>query len=193
MGRDALIAATRTLLEELAPARVTISSIARKAGVDPALVRYYFGNREALLLAVVDQMLGEHSQDVADFADPVTALRNHMRGTFQFTRSAKHMNRLMIDELATARSAEVRDRVRESNAKAVHFYEEVQKCDAAGALTRFNPLFLHIAAIGVCDFFVTAAPILETLVPPGTDMDNLAREYEAFVADLLINGLKTRD
>jgi AcrR family transcriptional regulator len=193
VGRDALIAAARTLLEELPPALVTISSIARKAGVDPALVRYYFGNREALLLAVVDQMLGEHPQDVADSVDAVTALRDHMRGTFRFTRSARHMNRLMIDELAAARSAEVRDRVYESNARAVRFYADVQERDGGDDLTRFDPLFLHIAAIGVCDFFVTAAPILDALVPPGTDMDDLARRYEAFVTDLLINGLKKRD
>ena len=52
VGKDVLIEATRALLQELPPAQVTSTAIARKAGADPALVRYYFGNRENLLFEV---------------------------------------------------------------------------------------------------------------------------------------------
>ena len=57
MGRDTIVSAARQLLEKLPPHKATISSIARKAGVDPALVRYYFGSREELLLAVIEDIL----------------------------------------------------------------------------------------------------------------------------------------
>ena len=52
VGRERLITAAQTLLKTLPPARVTISRIAQEAGVDPALVRYYFGDRTRLLMAV---------------------------------------------------------------------------------------------------------------------------------------------
>ena len=49
VGRDTLLETAKRLIKVLPPARVTISLIAREAGVDPALVRYYFGDRSKLL------------------------------------------------------------------------------------------------------------------------------------------------
>ena len=49
VGREAIVLAARQLLEKLPPHEVPNVLIARKAGVDPALVRYYFANREELL------------------------------------------------------------------------------------------------------------------------------------------------
>jgi hypothetical protein len=37
------------------PAQITRLDIARAAGVDPALIRYYFGNKSALVVAAVYQ------------------------------------------------------------------------------------------------------------------------------------------
>lgn len=60
VGRDMLIQAARDLLQELPPAQVTSTAIAKRAGSDPALVRYYFGNRENLLFEVAKQ-IGEEA------------------------------------------------------------------------------------------------------------------------------------
>ena len=57
VGREGIIASARKLLETLPPHRVTIVMIARHAGVDPALVRYYFSGREELLFAVVENIV----------------------------------------------------------------------------------------------------------------------------------------
>ncbi|HTM96356.1 MAG TPA: TetR/AcrR family transcriptional regulator, partial [Croceibacterium sp.] len=52
VGREVLITAARDLLQELPPAQVTSTAVARRANADPALVRYYFGTRENLLFEV---------------------------------------------------------------------------------------------------------------------------------------------
>jgi AcrR family transcriptional regulator len=57
VGRERLLAAAEKLLRTMPPARVTISRVAKAGeGRIPALVRYYFGNRTALLVAVVDRV-----------------------------------------------------------------------------------------------------------------------------------------
>ena len=61
VGRERLLVATEKLLRTMPPARVTISRIAREANADPALIRYYFGNRAALLVAVVDRVTARPS------------------------------------------------------------------------------------------------------------------------------------
>src|SRR5581483_5205572 len=56
-GRAGIVAAARRLLEDLPPHRVTVVMIAREAGVDPAMVRYYFASREELFLAVTENIV----------------------------------------------------------------------------------------------------------------------------------------
>ncbi|MXO66402.1 TetR/AcrR family transcriptional regulator [Altericroceibacterium endophyticum] len=192
VGREALIAATRELLQESPPALVTASAIARQAGGDPALVRYYFGNRENLLLEVAKRIGEESNQKPPTKGDPVELLGAFIHATFRFTRSARNMQRLMIDELDSTSSPEMRESVREWNKVPVDYYAGLQELDDKGHLTDFNPLFLHLAVIGISDFFVTGRPLIELLVPEDTDMDELAQEYEAFVERLLLDGLRKR-
>lgn len=192
VGREALLTAARQLLQELPPAQVTASAIARRAGGDPALVRYYFGNREKLLLAVAQQIGEETSGQFPETGNPVDMMTAFIHSTFHFTRSARNMQRLMIDELDSTSSPEVRDSLREWNRWPVNFYASIKERDEAGELADFDPLFLHLAVIGISDFFVSGSPLVKLLVPEGTDMDALGDKYEAFVERLLLNGLKKR-
>ena len=196
VGRDALIAATRQLLQELPPEQVTASAIARRAGGDPALVRYYFGNRTRLLLEVAQQIGREANVTPPESGHPPDLLADLIHATFRFTRSARHMQRLMLNELDSASSGEVRESVREWNRVPVNQYAAIKALDRRGEvdgeLIDFDPLFLHLAVVGISDFFVTGGPLVQLLTPEGTDMDDLARRYEAFVERLLLDGLRKR-
>ena len=189
--REGVLAATADLLQRLPPNQVTITAIAREAGVDPALVRYYFGNREELLLAVVRRMT-EGEDGPPDTDEPLRALEDFIHRTFRFTRSAKNMQRLMIEELDSARSAQVREQARDWNRGPVEFYDQVQERDHGRELAPFDAVFLHMAIVGISDFFVAGAPLMRMLVPEGTDMEELGRRYEAFVVRLLLDGLRKR-
>lgn len=46
--REAILTAARELFAERGYERATMRAIAARAGVDPALIRHYFGNKEAL-------------------------------------------------------------------------------------------------------------------------------------------------
>jgi AcrR family transcriptional regulator len=192
VGREAIVEAARALLQELPPAQVTSSAIARRAGADPAMVRYYFGNRENLLFEVAKQIGAEANRPPPEQGDPIELLADMIHGTFTFTRSAKHMQRLMIEELDSATSAEVRDKMREWNRQPLSNYARLQELDEANALRPFDPLFMHLAVVGISDFFATGAPLIELVVPEGTDMDQLRREYEAFVVKLITEGVLRR-
>ena len=134
VGREALISAARDLLQELPPAQVTSTAIARRANADPALVRYYFGNRENLLFEVAKQIGAEANRPPPDEGDPVELLADMVHNTFRFTRSAKHMQRLMIEELDSASSAEVREKMREWNRQPLSNYAKLQELDGEGKL-----------------------------------------------------------
>lgn len=192
VGREAVLQAATRLLRDLPPARVTVSLIAREAGVDPALVRYYFGDRANLLLAVVDHMISSMPWEASSQADPVAALTERITNTSRFTRSAKNMHRLMVDELADAKSADVRERLREMNLRAVDLFKDLIDQDGGAELRPVDPFFLHLALIGMFDFFLSAQPVVRSLAPKDADMDELAQGFEAFVVDLVLNGVRKR-
>lgn len=192
VGREVLITAARDLLQELPPAQVTSTAVARRANADPALVRYYFGTRENLLFEVAKQIGTEANRPPPDEGDPIELLAEMIHNTFRFTRSAKHMQRLMIEELDSASSAEVREKMREWNRQPLSNYEKLLELDDKGELRSFDPLFMHLAVVGISDFFAAGAPLIELLSPEGTDMAELGKRYEEFVTRLLIDGLRKR-
>jgi len=192
VGRDAVLATARQLIKELPPARVTISLIAREAGVDPALVRYYFGDRGKLLLAVAESMLQDTPRPMSGDAAPDALIETSIRQTAKFTSSTKHVHRLMVDELADSPSAEVGKRLGAMNRGAVEAFGELLAKDGGATLRKIDPLFLHVALLGLFDFFASAEPVVRHLVPEGTDMAELADAYEDFVADLILNGVRQR-
>ncbi|WP_305097174.1 TetR/AcrR family transcriptional regulator [Croceibacterium aestuarii] len=191
VGRDALIEAARELLQELPPSQVTSTAIARRANADPALVRYYFGNRENLLFEVA-KTIGDEGNRPLPPGDPLQLLEHMIRGTFRFTRSAKHMQRLMIEELDSSTVPEVRDKMREWNRQPVANYRRILDSDAEGQLRDFDPLFMYLAVVGISDFFVSGAPLIELLVPPDADIEELGKRYEDFVVRLITDGLRKR-
>jgi AcrR family transcriptional regulator len=192
VGREALVSAARTLLQELPPAQVTSTAIARRANADPALVRYYFGNRENLLFEVAKQIGEEANRPPPADGDPIELLGDMIHNTFRFTRSAKHMQRLMIEELNSATSPEVREKMRDWNRQPIANYARIQELDDGEQLRPFDPLFMYLAVVGISDFFASGAPLIELVAPEGTDLAELGRKYENFVVDLVREGLRKR-
>jgi TetR/AcrR family transcriptional regulator len=193
VGRDAVLATAKRLIRELPPARVTISLVAREAGVDPALVRYYFGDRANLLMAVAETMLGETPRPAPGSLEPVEAIARSIRQTARFTNSTKHIHRLMVDELAGSKSDEIGRHLGELNRGAVQNFAELMARDGGATLRKVDPAMLHVALLGLFDFFVSAEPVVRQLAPEEVDSQTLFDDYVAFVSDLVLNGLRTRD
>jgi AcrR family transcriptional regulator len=193
VGRQAIIAAASQLLERLPPHQVPNVVIARKAGVDPALVRYYFGNREELLIAVVEHLLATwaagHPPPDAPVAEQLSA---HIADMFEFSCRVRSMQRLMIDGCAEAKSPDVRERVRELNASAVQNYARFLQLRGKNAESSTDPLFLHVAVIGLCEFFAAAQAMIVPLAPKDISPRELARRYETFIRRLVLDGLRSR-
>ncbi|MFC3099023.1 TetR/AcrR family transcriptional regulator [Alteraurantiacibacter palmitatis] len=192
VGREVIIAATRRLLAELPPSQITISSVAREAAVDPALVRYYFKDRPNLLLQAALAMIGEVRVREQSPGDVVDFIRERVASNFEFSRSSRYLTRLMIDELAASSSAEVRETYRQVSEDVVKRYGEALNAPNSPLRPGVNPFFFHITLVAISDFYSKAGPLLRIHLPPGQSEADQEREYRQFVIDLLIEGLKAR-
>jgi TetR/AcrR family transcriptional regulator len=189
VGRDAIVAAARKLLEKRPPHEVTFALIARKAGVDPALVRYYFADRELLMLAAIESLLKDSDPRGPATAPPADQLGAYLSNILEFSRRNRYMQRLMIEGGAAARSAKVRARVRELNADAVRYLSDLLRLESGRpGDAPLDAMFL----IGMCEFFAAAQPMIAPLAPRRMSPGTLARRYEAFLRELLLDGLRAR-
>jgi TetR/AcrR family transcriptional regulator len=193
VGRDAIVIAAAQLLETLPPHKVPNVLIARRAGVDPALVRYYFGNREELLIAVVEHILTTWAAThPPPDAPPAERLSSHVGDMFEFSCRVRSMQRLMIEGCAEAKTPSVRARVRELTGPALQRYAKFLHLEGDQADSSPDPLFMHVAIIGLCEFFAAAQAMILPLAPKHMDAKELARRYETFIRRMVLDGLRSR-
>lgn len=193
VGREAIVASARKLLDKLPPHQATISSIARSAGVDPALVRYYFKSREELLLAVIEDILATWNFSHPPMAaGPAAKLSAVVRDIADFALNVRSMQRLLVEECASAKSAEVRRRVRELNTGVVSRWALMLHAERDSSTRATDPLFMHVAIIGMCEFFAAAQTMIMPLVPDGMNAAELAARYKDFIVRLVLDGMRSQ-
>jgi len=193
VGKEIIVVAASKLLDTLPSHRVTNLQIAKKAGVDPALVRYYFRNRAELVLAVIEYLLANwnhtHQLPASNNADRISV---HIGNMLDFSRRVRSMQRLMIDECAESGDPAIRKRVRDMNMAVVRFYAEMLHVDADEERTSPIPLFVHVATIGLCEFFSAAQSMILPLAPARMGKEQLAEKYKEFIVSLMLDGLRSR-
>src|ERR1700710_990933 len=96
---EKLLVAASELMIEGASIEVSLSDIAQKSGVNAALVKYHFGNKDGLLLALLAR---DAATEVAHLeyllAQPITPtakLKLHIAGIIRAYRQFPYMNRLI--------------------------------------------------------------------------------------------------
>ena len=85
VARQSLLQSAIRLLNERGMGNVSLNDVAREAKLNPALVTYYFGSKENLFQAVVEQVIGEWRAEilavVPENAGPEETLRLRARAT----------------------------------------------------------------------------------------------------------------
>src|SRR5260370_28920522 len=111
---EKLVVAASELMIERSSIDISLSDIAQKSGVNAALVKYHFGNKDGLLLALLARDAAtEVTQLEYLLAQPITPtakLRLHIAGIIRAYHQFPYMNRL-IHYLLHESSAEAADEV----------------------------------------------------------------------------------
>src|SRR5258708_2607477 len=173
-GRNAtaekLLVAASELMIERSSIEVSLSDIAQKSGVNAALVKYHFGNKDGLLLALLAR---DAATEVANLeyllAQPITPtakLKLHIAGIIRAYHQFPYMNRL-IHYLLHESSAEAADEVSKFFvAPLLDFHRRLlAEGIAAGEFRNIDPVSFSTIPLGASDhlFFRPHA------IPPATD------------------------
>ena len=189
-----LLVAASELMIERSSIEVSLSDIAQKSGVNAALVKYHFGNKDGLLLALLARDAATEvlhleyllAQPIA----PTAKLRLHIAGIIRAYHRFPYMNRL-IHYLLHESSADAADEV--SNffvAPLLDFHRRLlAEGIKAGEFRSIDPVLFYTSLIGACDhlFFGRHAMSRATGVGPVTDA--VCRQYIGHMEALICGGM----
>jgi AcrR family transcriptional regulator len=194
VARQSLLQSAIRLLNERGIGNVSLNDIARDAKLNPALVTYYFGTKDNLFQAVVEQVIGEWRAEVIAAmplqAGPEETLRSRARATMYFLRRYPNLTRLIIHQMITVKSKESRFFI--ENFARVNFEEHreiLHKGIDAGRFRRVDPLFFFAHYVAMGDLYANSRPMMERLSAKPEDDDARFRDFVEAAIDMLINGI----
>jgi TetR/AcrR family transcriptional regulator len=196
VGAEAIVRHACELLRELAPRDVTLLRVAQHAGVDRSLIRYYFKNRPSLLLAAARHLFAQLKEELATVArvpssDPQERVRESARALLRFQIKHPYFHRLMVDEVVNSEHPEARAFFESFTAGAVSHHRAIATAIARQpGMRAVDGAFVYIALIGMCEFFVTGAPILRVAFGADYDSQRVSQAFAKFVADYVVDGLR---
>jgi AcrR family transcriptional regulator len=194
---DKLLVAASELMIERSSIEVSLSDIAQKSGVNAALVKYHFGNKDGLLLALLAR---DAATEVAHLeyllAQPLTPtakLKLHIAGIIRAYHQFPYMNRL-IHCLLHESSAEAADEVSKFFvAPLLDFHRRLlAEGISCGEFRDIDPVLFYTSLIGACDhlFFGRHAMSRATGVGPVTE--EVCRQYIKHMEALICGGVLTK-
>jgi AcrR family transcriptional regulator len=194
---DRLIVAASELMIERSSIEISLSDIAQKSGVNAALVKYHFGNKDGLLLALLARDAAtEMAQLEYLLAQPITPtakLKLHIAGIIRAYHRFPYMNRL-IHYLLHESSPEAADEVSKFFvAPLLDFHRRLlAEGIEAGEFRSIDPVLFYTSLIGACDhlFFGRHAMSRATGVGPVTD--EVCSQYVRHMEALICGGVLTK-
>lgn len=199
VGAEALILKTCDLLRTTPPHKITIAAVARHAGVNPALIRYYFGDRSSLMLAVARHLLNETATMREALTTPESAeraIRRMVRSLIDLHREYPSFRELFFDDIMNMPSAAARRLFSETiedgveRARAMLTLLRDERPGRSAKTADIEPALLHLALIGMGELYVSAFKMIETGVGAKLDRDAVDEQFVEFIANMILYGLR---
>jgi TetR/AcrR family transcriptional regulator len=195
--RNKLLVAARREFADSGLAGARVDEIAARAGVNKQLVYHYFGDKDALYLAVLEWVYEEirsHERELnLEGLPPQRAIRKLIESSFDHLAAHPDFIVLLNDEnRGGARHVRGSRRLEAMHSPLVSMVSKILKEGVrTGAFRRgINPLHLYISIAGLSYFFFSNGPTLSAIF--GKDLAGPAakRARRKHVVDLVLQALR---
>lgn len=135
---------------------VGILDIAARAGVNHGMIRYYFGSKEGMMLALLDRDCKVRIRQLAALfrlnLSPTERMRIHLEGVLDTYYQIPYLNRLvqvMVRDASPERVHHIAEELLKPIANAQH--RIIEDGIAAGEFRKIDPKLLYFNTIGSAD------------------------------------------
>ncbi len=191
---EKLLQAASELMIERSAIDISLSEIAQKSGVNSALVKYHFGNKDGLLLALMARNARSEITNLEYLLkqpiSPGAKLKLHIAGIIKAYYRFPYLNRL-LHVLLHERSAEAANEVAELFVRPLFSFQRrlLEEGAAAGEFRKVDPVLFYTSLIGSCDHLFFGRHAMSRAVGVGPVTDDVCRDYIAYMTDLICGGL----
>ncbi|WP_267381435.1 MULTISPECIES: hypothetical protein [unclassified Sphingomonas] len=198
VGRDALIDTTIKLLRTIEPKDITPMAVARATSVHPSLMRYYFGTRAGLLVAVAERMMSKVAARVEKAAgtsngSPRDRLLARIAAIIELNDSFPNFHQLMVSEIAGSKDPLAQALIAQATRSGTSAYSEILAEGVEdGSFREVDPSMLYAAVIGMAEFLPAVRRQLELAYGRTESKQQLRETYTNFVCELVLGGLAVR-
>lgn len=191
---DLLLDATRALMIERNTVDVTFVEIAQKSGMNAALIRYHFGSKLGMFMALLEKDAGPAFDDLdglvrADM-DAAQKLRHHVHGIIKVYFHYPYMNRL-VAALAVETDSKTARFISERFSRPLADAQKaiLEQGEAEGVFRKMDPMLFYFSVIGACDHLFNARHSLKYAFGIDDVDDALRRAYASHVTDIVMRSV----
>ncbi|MET0398264.1 MAG: TetR family transcriptional regulator [Longimicrobiaceae bacterium] len=197
---DSILAAAEELFARQGFAATTTKQIGSAAGVNPALIHYYFGNKEglyrALLRRLFESIIARGGQQLATKPAPDAAVRALVGIQSDIMVEHPSFPRLLARELVDQGMTHAGEYVaRLSDTLFRRLCELIRGGQEAGLFRRdMDPRFAAVSVVSLVPYFHIARPVVGILLesgPEGPDEEAM-RAYGRHAAEFALAALAAR-
>jgi TetR/AcrR family transcriptional regulator len=199
-SRDQILDAAERLFAAQGFARTTIKQIGREAGVNSALLYYYFEDKERLYREVLQRLVADLvARTVSRLAaegPPKERLRAFLEAQAETLAGNPHFPRLLVRELAESDAAHAVEQIQLIAATTFRrLCDLIVEGQRAGDFRAdLDPRFAAISTVAQVAYFFVARPAVRVLLdagPEGPSAD-VVRAYARHAADFALAALNAR-
>lgn len=192
--RDQLLIAAAELMTERGSTDVSLSHIAGKSGLNSALVKYYFGSKSGLLLALLRKVMGPGMEQLRHLPEmnltPQQKLRVHISGIVQTYFRHPFINRLMHQLLADDPATFGPLLAEEFSRPVAEVQRKIlEEGVSAGVFHPIDPLLFYFHINGACDQLFFGQYQLESVFGVSAVSDELMRKFIDHLYTVVTEGI----
>ena len=193
-ARDQLIEAASQIMREGDTIDLSLSELSLRAGLNSALVKYYFGNKNGLMLALLDRDMGNIVLSLgallAKDIPPEDKLRIHIGAVIDTYYAFPYLNRLlmrMVRDSAPVEAARIADLYLKPISKV--YDALIAEGVKAGKFRKTDPQFFYFTVTGAADRFYSSRLVLRHCYNQDDFDENMRDAYREHTIDLIMRGL----
>jgi TetR/AcrR family transcriptional regulator len=193
-GREQLMAAACRLMSAQGTVDISIHEIAHEAGMSSALIKYHFGHKDGLLLAILEKVIGDSVQRLQLLVDrplpPADKMRLHIEGVLNVYWRHPYVNRLMHYLLSTGEEARQRVSVNIVKPLLAAQARILREGEASGAFRHIDPTHFYFHVIGACDHLFFGHYALRYALGVDEISDGLRQRYARDLVSTILHGIE---
>jgi TetR/AcrR family transcriptional regulator len=193
-SRSILLQAAADLMIERGTLKISLNEIAQRSQLNSALVKYYFGSKNGLMLALAEEILGSGLNQLDGLLKmdlPVDEkLKLHIKGVINVYFRYPFINRLIHAMLS---EKELAIKVSETISKPLAQTQRqlLQEGMDSGKFKTIDPMIFYFIVLGACDSLFFSQHVLNHAFGITKIDEKLKRDYTDELLNMVLSGILT--